>query len=100
MRSVRVYMRLARKPHTTAGTLFRVDASLKPNPNPLTIGSGRSERELHTVRFAVDLQVPDGLFNPKDWPTVVLELAESAADKLPIAVVGEGEPEVEVEVAR
>ena len=97
--SVRVYMRLART-HYGARKRFKVDASLDPNPAPLTQGDGRAKRELHTVRFAIDLEVPPELFNPRDWPTISLELTEAAADKLPIAVVGDEAAEVVAEVAR
>lgn len=99
IRTVRAYVRLARSPNSPRQP-WKLEASTNPNPRPLTVGQGHSERELHTVRFAIDLDVDDSIFNPKDWPTVELELSEAAADKLAIAVVGQGDAPAEVEVER
>jgi hypothetical protein len=94
-RKVRMFVRLARAPSSPKG--WKVDAALKANPRPLT--SGSAERELHTVRFAVELTVDDAIFNPADWPMVELELGVGAVDRIALEVVGQDDG-AEVEVVR
>lgn len=79
----KVFMRLARNP--TGRTTFKVAASASPNPAPLTVGS-YPERQLHTLHFALVLDVPDELLRPADWPVLELALDPLLTERLPITV--------------
>lgn len=81
----KVYMRLAK--NTPSGrSRYKVDASPNPNPRPLTIGFGRSERELHTLHFALELDIPEELLSPAKWPVVEIQLSPDLVQQVPIAV--------------
>jgi hypothetical protein len=86
---MRAYIRLARAVNNKG---YRVDAQLTPNPKALTSGSGFNEHELHTIRFAVDFDVPRELFNPKDWPTVEVKVDAALPERLAVTAV---DPSVE-----
>lgn len=79
-----VYMRLARNPG--GRTSFKVAASPTPNHSPLTIGSSGYERHLHTLQFALVLDVPDELLRPSGWPVIEVELDPLLTERLPIEV--------------
>jgi hypothetical protein len=80
----RAYVRLARKSGDWRGKSYVVDAAAEPNPRPLTQGSIPYQRQLHTIHFALDINVPDELLKPADWPTVTVNLED--AEQIPIEV--------------
>jgi hypothetical protein len=79
---LKVYMRIARTPRARDG--FKVDASTSPNPRALTMGQGQWSEALHTVRFALTLDIPNELLRPADWP--VIEVQIPTAERIPIEV--------------
>jgi hypothetical protein len=74
---VKVYMRLARNDQVGqwSAHAWKVAASTKPNPRALTMGQGSSERELHTEHFVLELDVPEEMFKPAQWPTIAVDLS-------------------------
>jgi len=83
----RIYLRLAKDRAARAN--WRVDAALNPNPRPLTTPSGNA---LHTVNFALDIDMPDDLFQPQEWPTIAIELEPEAVHRVPDEVMPVIEP--------
>jgi hypothetical protein len=77
----RVYLRFAIDRHARAG--FRVDASPKAQPRPLV---DARDNPLHTVRFAVDLDVPDSLLRPERWPVVNLQIGEGHVEQIAMTI--------------
>lgn len=77
----RIYIRYATDRSSRAG--FRIDASSKAEARPLKDSRGRA---LHTVRFAVDIEVPDSLLRPEQWPVVNLQLGEGHVDQIALTV--------------
>ena len=83
---IRMYVRVAKQ---TRRNSIKIDASAKDNPQPLYRPMYRNEKEyLPTVRFALDLEVPDELFSQASKVigeiNIALENAKIAAE-LPIA---------------
>jgi hypothetical protein len=77
----KVYMRLARDGNPWAKTRIKVDASTSPKATPLTGAQG----QLHTLHFALELDVPDELLSPAKWPVVEVSLGETPV-QVPIEV--------------
>lgn len=82
----KVYVRFARYRYARSG--FYVDASPTPKPGALVNPSGG---ELHTLCFAVSLDIPDELLEPAKWPVVELELAEGIVERPPLTLEPVGE---------
>lgn len=82
----KVYMRIARNTSPYRRTAFKVDAAFKPNPRPLTNGSGHSEEQLHTLHFALELDVPDELLSPAKWPVIEVALDPTLTERVPVTV--------------
>jgi hypothetical protein len=80
----KVFVRLARTPRARDG--FKVEASTNPNPQPLKIGSYGSETALHTLRFALVVDVPDEMLKPAGWPVIEVALPEDLVEQLPVEV--------------
>jgi len=78
----RLYVRLARSRSSRTG--WRVDAAMKPNPNPLTEGGMKS---LHTLHFALDLEMPQDIFDPRAWPSVQIRLDRDTIQQIPDEVI-------------
>jgi hypothetical protein len=80
----KVYLRVAENP--SRRTPFKVAASATPTPQPLRHGSGYNERDLHTLSFALVLDIPDELLKPADWPTVEVQITPNDTTRIPIEV--------------
>lgn len=78
----KVYLRFARTPRAREG--FKVDASPNANPNPLAMGQGAYAEALHTVRFALVLDIPDELLRPAAWPVIEVEVRDG--ERIPIEI--------------
>lgn len=72
----RVYLRVARDKRGKA----RVVATVKPNARPLEAGGARPLDFLPTVAFAVDLNVPDSMFDQASRVVAELTISEDTAD--------------------
>jgi hypothetical protein len=79
----KVYMRVARKTSPWQRTPFKVDASTGPNPRPL-VGSG--DEPLHTLHFAIELDIPDELLSPAKWPVIEVVLGPDLVEQVPIEI--------------
>jgi len=55
----KVYLRIGRE-----GLKIKVDAHVKPNIEPLRIGTGKWSKAMPTVFMAIDLEIPDAAFKP------------------------------------
>jgi hypothetical protein len=82
----KVYMRVARKTSPWQRTPFKVDASTSPNPRSLTTGSGHTEQQLHTLHFALELDIPDELLSPAKWPVIEVALGPDLVEQVPIEI--------------
>jgi hypothetical protein len=85
MTTIRTYVRVARKQGNYHGSPYVVDANTTPNPRSLTKGAGSfREQQLHTLHFALDLNIPDELLSPAKWP--VIEVHVDTAEQVPIEI--------------
>ena len=81
----RVYVRIARTQRARDG--WKVDASMNPTPRPLVMGNNAfGQEDLHTLAFALNLDIPDELLKPATWPTIEVSLPLEAAQRVPIEV--------------
>jgi hypothetical protein len=64
----RLYVRVARRRHIHSGSMYKIDASPSHNPRPLEVGG----YPLKTIHFAIDVELPSGLFNDPEMPVVKL----------------------------
>lgn len=78
---VKVYMRLARDRNARDG--WRVEATLKANARSLRDAQGD---DLHTIRWAQEIDVPDELLTPAKWPTVEVTITSDLAAQIPVEV--------------
>jgi hypothetical protein len=81
---VKLYVRLARTPRARDG--WKVEATTSPNPRALTVGQGAYSAPVHTLRFALLLDVPDHLLRPADWPVIEVEVPDEAVGRIPVEV--------------
>jgi len=79
----KVYMRVARNTSPWRRTPFKVDASVNPNPRAL---QGSDGEQLHTLHFALELDIPEELLTPAKWPVVQLALEETLVERVPLEV--------------
>jgi hypothetical protein len=68
----RLYVRVAKRPHGSLvqGSRFKIDAGPSHNPRPLEQGAYL----LKTLHFAIDVDLPDRLFDDMALPVVRLEI--------------------------
>ena len=78
----KVYVRLARDRNPWAKTPVKVEAHTKPKAQPLRGANG----PLHTIHFALELDIPDELLAPARWPVIEVSLDEATAAQVPIEV--------------
>jgi len=71
----RIFLRIAKTGKARGG--FLVDASKTPRSDPLTNNSSYNKKHFPTVRIALDLDIPDSMFDSID---VVLQAAIKKAD--------------------
>ena len=91
----RLYVRVAKRPRGSyvRGSTYKVDGSPSHNPRPLEQGG----KLLKTLHFAVDLQLPEELFNDPAMPvvTVAIEPGEGYAVEPTVVQVETAPPTVE-----
>lgn len=87
----RTYIRLARNASSPNG--FKVEASASPNASPITVGSGAYARQLPTLHFAVEFDVPPEAFNPVKWESVGIKIDPRQTLGLEVEQVEEDLPE-------
>lgn len=85
---VRAYVRVAKNTRG-ARTPYKVDASPTAKAHPLAQGAGVYERPLHTVHFALDIELPDGIFDPKEWPVVEVVVPPETVERIAVEVPAE-----------
>lgn len=69
----KVYMRVAK---SSGPKGYKVAASIRPNYQALTLGSGYSERAVPTAAFALELDIPEAIFKRAEQVLAELELDE------------------------
>ena len=72
----RIYVRVARRPNWSMhrGSRYKIDAGPTHNPRPLMVGSERSRKLLKTIHFAIDIEIPDKIFDDPAMPVVKMTL--------------------------
>lgn len=79
----RIYVRAARRPNWARGGRYKIAADHNRNDRPLTQG----EETLRTLHFAVDVEIPDVLFEDPAMPVVKIEIqADGAFRDEPVVV--------------
>lgn len=78
---MKVYVRLARDTNSWAKTRVKVDASPTPKARPLKGATG----DLHTVHFALELDIPDEMLSPAKWPVIEVSVGDTPV-QIPIEV--------------
>lgn len=90
----RLYVRVAKRPSGTwiNGSNYKIDAGPSHNPRPLEQGN----HLLKTLHFALDVELPDGLFTDPAMPVVKVKIepgdgyaVEPTAVQIEIAPPGE-----------
>lgn len=71
-RTFTLYVRAAKHPRFKEGQ--RIEASMRPNQKPLTIGQGYAEQAVHTAFFKLDIKVPVEMLRPDSIPTFEVEI--------------------------
>lgn len=75
---VRLYLRLARDRHARDG--WRAHVALKPNHRSLT---DTADQPLHTLRLALEIEVPDSLLRPTEWPKIEIVIPAELVERIP-----------------
>lgn len=68
----RLFVRVAKRPNYRSfnGSRYKIDAGASHNPRPLEQGATL----LKTIHFAIDVELPDNLFNDPAMPVVKLKI--------------------------
>lgn len=94
----RIYVRVARRPgySVVKGSRYKIDAGTSHNPRPLEQGSYL----LKTLHFALDVELPDKLFDDPAMPVVTVQIEPGDGYAVePTVVQVEAAPPTEDEAA-
>lgn len=85
---MRVYLRVA--DDRNARRRARVAADLAPNPRPLTDNQGEP---LHTVCFALELEIPAAALDPRKWPAAAVKVDQDKVATVVVTIENHPHPE-------
>lgn len=77
--NTKIYMRVAAHPDGRDAD-YKVAASVRPNYSPLTVDTGYNERDLPTVAFAVELEIPEAMIFQAEQTLAEIQIPEEAVE--------------------